>query len=90
MESSNRSRLRERLFAPVDIAFLVFFRLGFSGIMMWEVYRYFSLNRIKAYYIYPGFHFKYYGFEWIAPWPGDGMYWHFFAMGALADRKSVV
>ena len=84
MESLKPRSLRELLFAPVDIAFLVFFRVGFSGIMLWEVYRYFSLGRIKPYYILPEFHFKYYGFEWIEPWPGDGMYWHFCAMGALA------
>ncbi|MEZ0275974.1 MAG: HTTM domain-containing protein, partial [Roseimicrobium sp.] len=84
MESSKPRSLRERLFAPVDIAFLVFFRVGFSGIMLWEVYRFFTLGRIKAYYILPEYHFKYFGFEWIEPWPGDGMYWHFYAMGALA------
>ncbi|RBP47697.1 vitamin K-dependent gamma-carboxylase-like protein [Roseimicrobium gellanilyticum] len=84
MESSQPRSLRERLFAPVDIAFLVFFRLGFAGIMLWEVYRYFSLGRIKPYYVDPGFHFKYYGFEWIEPWPGEGMYWHFTAMAVFA------
>ncbi|QIF01016.1 HTTM domain-containing protein [Roseimicrobium sp. ORNL1] len=83
MESPKYRSLRERLFAPVDIAFLVFFRLGFAGIMLWEVYRYFSLGRIKPYYIEEGFRFKYYGFGWIEPWPGDGMYWHFYAMGAF-------
>jgi hypothetical protein len=84
MDLSKPRSLRERLFAPVDIAFLVFFRIGFSGIMLWEVYRYFSLGRIEPYYILPEFHFKYYGFEWIEPWPGDGMYWHFYAMAAFA------
>lgn len=84
MESANPRSWRDRLFAPVDIAFLVFFRVGFAGIMLWEVYRYFSLGRIKAYYMAPGFYFKYYGFEWVEPWPGEGMYWHFCAMGVLA------
>lgn len=84
MESSKSASLRDRLFAPVDIAFLVFFRIGFAGIMIWEVYRYFTLGRIGPYYINPGFHFKYYGFEWVEPWQGEGMYWHFIAMGVLA------
>jgi hypothetical protein len=34
-------------------------------------------------YIAPPFHFKFIGFEWVAPWPGWGMYVHF-ALVALA------
>jgi hypothetical protein len=52
--------------------------------MTWEVYRYFDYGWIKRYYIDPQFFFTYYGFDWIQPWPGDGMYWHFYLMGALA------
>jgi hypothetical protein len=35
-------------------------------------------------YVAPDFHFTYYGFAWIAPWPGNGMYLHFAALGVLA------
>ena len=77
-------RLCAALFKPVDIAFLVFFRVVFGGIMLWEVYRYFSTGWIRRYYIEPVFYFGYYGFEWVKPWPGRGMYIHFAVMGALA------
>jgi vitamin K-dependent gamma-carboxylase len=77
-------RLRVGLFAPVDIASVVFLRVAFGAVMLWEVYRYFAYGRIFRYYIEPAVHFTYYGFGWVRPWPGDGMYWHFYALGALA------
>ena len=73
-----------RLFAPVDIASLACFRIAFGALMAWEVTRYFGHRWIQASYVQPTFHFKYYGFEWIEPWPGHGMYVHFAALGALA------
>jgi hypothetical protein len=73
-----------RLFAPVDLAALVYFRIAFGAIMLWEVWRYFDHGWIKRYYIDPTFYFTYYGFGWLRPWPGNGMYVHFLALGALA------
>ncbi len=72
------------LFAPVDIASLVYFRIAFGVIMLWEVYRYFDHGWIHRYFIDPTFYFKYYGFEWIRPLPGHGMYLHFLVLAALA------
>lgn len=77
-------RLLGRLFAPVDIASLAFFRVAFGVIMLWEVWRYYEYSWIGAYYIEPVFHFSYYGFGWVEPWPGVGMYLHFLAIGMLA------
>src|SRR5205814_3608804 len=79
-----RRGLLARLFAPVDIASLAFFRAAFGAVMLWEVWRYFNYGWISRYYIEPGFHFTYFGFDWVKPWPGDGMYYHFFALGLLA------
>lgn len=73
-----------RLFRPVDNSFLIFFRIVFGAIMLWEVYRYFTHNWISRYYIEPTVYFTYYGFSWVKPWPGRGMYVHFFALGVLA------
>ncbi len=84
MASPRKRPLREVLFAPVDGAFLVFFRVAFAAIMLWEVWRYFTMDRIARYYIDAPFHFKYYGFTWVEAWPGDGMYWHFHVLGACA------
>ena len=41
-------RMCAALFEPVDISFLVFFRILFGGIMLWEVYRYFTYGWISA------------------------------------------
>lgn len=77
-------QLRQRLAEPVDIAWLVVLRVLFGLIMLWEVVRYFERDWIGKYWIAPEFHFRYFGFDWVTPWPGDGMYWHFLALGLLA------
>lgn len=77
-------RLKLKLFNPIDISFLVVFRIGFAVIMFWEVIRYWRHDWIRTFYIEPDFYFKYYGFEWVQPWPGDGMYYHFIVLGVLA------
>ena len=76
--------LKSKLFSPVDASFLTVFRIGFGVILLWEVFRYFAHDWITRMYINPGFYFKYFGFEWVHPWPGDGMYWHFLLLGLLA------
>jgi len=73
-----------RLFSPMDGASLALFRMIFGAIMLVEVYRYFSHEWVRSYYIDPKFHFTYYGFGWVKPWPGQGMYWHFAVMGLAA------
>lgn len=78
------NRLKSALFKPVDGSFLVVFRVGFGIIMLSEVLRYWLHDWIYQLYIAPTFYFKYYGFEWVQPWPGDGMYYHFAVMGVLA------
>ena len=81
---SRARRLSHRLFEPVDGASLAVFRILFGAILLWEVWRYFSNDWINRYFIEPSFHFTYYGFGWVQPWPGDWMYWHFAALGVLA------
>ena len=82
-------RLCAALFKPVDISFLVFFRILFGGIMVWEVYRYFTYGWIARYFVHPVVNFTYYGFSWVKPWPGQGMYIHFFILGLAAACVSV-
>ncbi|HEV3478919.1 MAG TPA: HTTM domain-containing protein [Gaiellaceae bacterium] len=77
-------RLAYRLFEPIDGSSLAIFRIIFGAIMLWEVWRYFSNGWIERYFIEPEFHFTYYGFGWVQPWAGDGMYWHFALLGVLA------
>jgi hypothetical protein len=76
--------LAARAFTPVDAASLVCFRVAFGAVMAWEVIRYFSNGWIAADYIEPAFHFKYFGFDWVRPWPAAGMYVHFSVLGLAA------
>ena len=71
-----RRRFIDPLFAEVDASALVVFRVMFGLIMLVECWRFWSKGWIERHYIEPDFFFKYYGFGWVEPWPGDGMYWH--------------
>ena len=73
---------RRQMFEPVDATSLVVFRIGFGLLMLVDVVRYWGAGWISRYYIEPDFHFRYFGFEWVQPWAGDGMYWHFAARRA--------
>jgi hypothetical protein len=77
-------RLWRALFSPVDIASLAVFRIGFGLLMAWECLRYLEEGAVKALYVDPTFHFTWLLFDWVEPWPGFGMYLHFYAMTALA------
>jgi vitamin K-dependent gamma-carboxylase len=84
VRANSLQRLCAALFEPVDISFLVFFRIVFGGIMLWEVYRYFTNGWIGRYFVEPVVNFTYYGFSWVKPWPGRGMYIHFIVLGLAA------
>jgi len=83
-DSSLIDTLAKRAFEPVDIASLIFFRIAFGLLMVWEVWRYFHYGWIASYWIAPRFLFKYYGFAWVQPWPGNGLYIHWAILGILA------
>ena len=78
------SRLSLVACEPVDAASLAVFRIGLGLIMLAETVRFFLHGWIGNHYLTPPFLFKYYGFEWVVPWSGDGLYWHFGVMGLLA------
>jgi len=82
--AATRNALPGRLLAPVDSASLVFFRIAFGGMMLWEVWRYFDHGWIERFWVEPLFHFSYYGLNWIRPWPGAGMELHWLGLGVLA------
>ena len=52
--------------------------------MLVELSRFFLHGWIDAHYRQPEFLFKYYGFEWVAPWPGTALHWHFAILLLLA------
>src|SRR5437588_4378584 len=78
------ARVRDHAFAQVDIASLVFFLIAFCLLMTWQVWRYFSYHRIGQFWLEPPLLFKYYGFSWVHPWPGNGLYIHWAILGVLA------
>lgn len=67
-------RVLDRLFAPVDVMALVWFRIAFGLIVTWEVYRYFDRGWIDRYWVEPAVRFSYYGFGWLERLPQTGMY----------------
>jgi vitamin K-dependent gamma-carboxylase len=77
-------KIEKRAFAPMDIASLVIFRIAFGLLMVWQVSQYFPNHRIARCWLEPRFLFKYYGFSWVHPWPGNGLYIHWAILGVLA------
>jgi len=81
---SHIREFKSKMFGSVDVAILVYFRIIFGSIMLWEVIRYFGNDWISAYWIEPAYNFTFYGFDWVKPLPGDGMYFLFVALVILS------
>ncbi|MGD8823823.1 MAG: HTTM domain-containing protein, partial [Myxococcales bacterium] len=78
-----RSRI-DALRDPIDGASLGLFRAGYGLLMLVSIIRFWAKGWIDALYIQPTMFFPYWGFEWIQPWPGVGMYIHFAVLAVLA------
>ena len=76
--------LSKRILEPADVASVVVFRVGFGLLMFWEVTRYYYFGWVEELFAKPQFHFQYEWFKWVIPFPGDGMYLLFAALGVLA------
>ena len=57
------------------------FRILFGLVGVASVIRFAANGWIDELYIDPVHHFSYYGFGWVQPWPGWGMYLHFILLG---------
>lgn len=77
-------RIRERAFAPIDIASIVFFRIAFGALLIWHVCDYLYWDDIATLWVKPAFHFAYYGFAWVHPWPAPWLYAHWVVFGGSA------
>lgn len=75
-------RLLDYLRQPVDGASLAVFRILFGVILLFHTVHYWRF--IEPVWLAPPIHFTYFGFGWVQPWPGDGLYWHFGLMGLAA------
>lgn len=78
------TKLQRSAFAPADIASLVFFRIAFGVLLLWQVWWYFVKGLVALNWLAPRFLFKYYGFWWVHPWPGNWLYIHWAALGIFA------
>lgn len=68
----------------MDGAAIAVFRIGFGIILFIDIIRYGWVLCMECYYLDPQFLFKYYGFEWVQPWPGKWLYWHHAALAVCA------
>jgi len=85
----NLTRLCRTSLERVDPASLSIFRVTFGVLLVLETVRFFAYGWIGDFYLSPQFLFKYHGFEWVTPWPGSALYWHFGVMGVCAVMIAV-
>jgi vitamin K-dependent gamma-carboxylase len=80
---SRWSALRERMLRPVDAAWLVALRVLYGTIVFGSTARVLVLgvlpssgsrDWVEAFFVRQRFHFKYYGFSWVEPPAGNGIY----------------
>ena len=74
------------LFDPVDNSTLIFFRIFWGLIMLYECYTYIrnDYSKLENYYLRSEFYPKYYLFDWVNAWPGNGMYIHIWCMALMS------
>jgi len=84
MTTTAIERLSRAARRPVDGASLAALRILFGALMLVAVGRFFAHGWIREYFLEPRFFFSYWGFSWVRPWPGMGMYLHFGALAVLA------
>lgn len=80
---SMSGRWARYLGAPVDAASLGVFRIVFGTMLAWDAVRYLVGGWVESYYVLPSIHFTYYGFDFVTPWPGSGMYVHYWGLAVL-------
>lgn len=73
MATDMATRFTHALFRPVDIAWLVYFRLGAGILLALEHAGGLVIGRVHN-YTQPQFHFRYLGWEWLPALPPAGMY----------------
>ena len=71
------------LFSPIDISFLVAFRIVVAVSVLWTVHGFLHSDLAASLATRP-FRFTYHGFAWVRPWPTTGMYAHFGVLALLA------
>ncbi|MDB4995814.1 MAG: gamma-glutamyl carboxylase [Myxococcaceae bacterium] len=73
----------ERLLRPVDIAWLVAFRVLFGITVFVSMCRFLAYGWVDDFFVKPSFHFKYWGFAWVEPLSATGMHALFAVLAVL-------
>ena len=68
---------------------LAVFRMAFGLAMLAQVTLIYPKERIHFSFIFPKMMFHYFGFNWVRPWPGSGMYLHFAVLAVLSILVTV-
>lgn len=63
-----------RLFQPVDIASLIYFRVTFGLLMFIDIAGYTISGHLHRKWVEPTFRFEYYGFDWVPMLSGEAFY----------------
>jgi len=84
LENYSKPYISDLLTRKVSIAPLVTFRVIFGFMMLWSIIRFAANGWIKSLYIEPTYYFNYFGFSWVTPLGGPGMYWLFSIMALAA------
>ena len=79
----------QALFKPIDIASLVYFRIVFYTIMVWEALRLIDHDWVERYFSGKDFYFTYWPFDFIHPWSGNGMTIHLPLMAVVATYAAL-
>ncbi|MDA0735445.1 MAG: HTTM domain-containing protein [Chloroflexi bacterium] len=72
-------------FQPVDASSLVYFRIAFGSIMLWETWRFVRNDWVGYFFSGKEFYFTYWPFDFLHPWPQEWMYVHLVLMGIFAS-----
>lgn len=75
---------KQRLFQPIDIAPLVVFRILFGLLLFAESAGSIATGWVHSNFIEPQFNFAHMPFTWLEALPGNGMYFYYGTMAALA------
>src|ERR1041384_2796149 len=67
-------RVAEHLLRPTDFAWLAGFRVLYGLTLALSMLRFCLSGWIERFFVEPGFHFKYWGFEWVTPLSATGMH----------------
>ena len=73
--------LRHELQGAAHSSALAYFRIIFGLTMVWESSRYLLRTWIQRYYVNPDFHFTYWPFTFVDPWPEPFMTFHVVLIG---------